>query len=224
MKKQKSLKFISPEINISENLAIIGSSKSILKKENGEEIDSYHDVIRFNKSPVKNYEKFIGSKTTIRVINNPVFECYPSWDNDDEKDKNFVRYLSNMKILVVSPHKISDEKKNDVFIPSNQYFFLENKIYMYMSIFYFFFKIDILKDLFKIIIKKKNFSIGFTTILMCVISGIKPTLFGFDMSEDMSTRSHYWETPGKPGKWHDLNIEHEIIKKFIHNKFVVLKD
>ena len=116
------------------------------------------------------------------------------------------------------------KKKNDVFIPSNQYFFLENKIFMYMSIFYFFFKIDILKDLFKIIIKKKNFSVGFTTILICVISGIKPTLFGFDMSEDMSARSHYWETPGKSGKWHDLNIEHEIIKKFIHNKFVVLKD
>ena len=208
-------------MSIVENLAIVGSSKSILKKNFGKEIDTYQEVMRFNKSPVKNYEKFVGSKTTIRVVNNPVFECYQTWDNDDPRDINFVRYLTNMKIVVISPHKI---KKNFFFIPSNQYFFLENKIFMYMSIFYFIFKIDILKNLLKLIIKKKNFSTGFMTILICIVSGIKPTLFGFDISEDMKSRSHYWETPGKPGKWHDLNIEHIIIKKLFEKRYIIIKE
>ena len=221
MKKKKLLKFLKPNMSIVENLAIVGSSKSILKKNFGKEIDTYQEVIRFNKSPVKNYEKFVGSKTTIRVVNNPVFECYQTWDNDDPKDINFVRYLTNMKIAVISPHKV---KKKNVFIPSNQYFFLENKIFMYMSIFYFIFKIDILKNLLKLIIKKKNFSTGFMTILLCIISGIKPTLFGFDTSEDMKSRSHYWEIPGKQGKWHDLNIEHIIIKKLFEKRYIIIKE
>ena len=95
---------------------------------------------------------------------------------------------------------------------------------MYMSIFYFIFKIDILKNLLKLIIKKKNFSTGFMTILICIVSGIKPTLFGFDISEDMKSRSHYWETPGKPGKWHDLNIEHIIIKKLFEKRYIIIKE
>ena len=43
LKKKKLLKFLKPNIRISENLAIIGSSKSVLKKELGEKISK-----RFN--------------------------------------------------------------------------------------------------------------------------------------------------------------------------------
>ena len=39
---------------------------------------------------------------------------------------------------------------------------------------------------------RKQFSIGFITILTVVVSGKKPTLFGFDLNEDMTKRSHYY--------------------------------
>ena len=111
MKKNKLLKFLKPNINISDDLAIVGSSKSILKKNFGKEIDTYQDVIRFNKSPVKNYEKFVGSKTTIRVVNNVVFEFYQSQDNSNQKDTGSINFLEKTKILTINFSKIIEEKK-----------------------------------------------------------------------------------------------------------------
>ena len=220
----KILKYIRPKLNLSENVAIVGSSKSILNKKKGEEINKYKDVIRFNKSPIKKFESFVGSKTTIRVVNNTVFECHQTWNNNSERDKNFIRYLTDMNILIISPHKISDEKKKENIMSSNKYFFLENKLYSYLCIFYFLKHMDIFKDLLKLILNKKNFSVGFFTVILCIISGIKPTLYGFDLFEDMNSRSHFWETPGKPGKWHDLNIEHLILKKFLENRLIFLPE
>ena len=59
-------------------------------------------------------------------------------------------------------------------------------------------------------------------ILLCIISGIKPNLYGFDLSEDMSLRSHYWEKAGKVGRFHDLSKEHIIIKKLLELNFIKL--
>jgi hypothetical protein len=221
LKKKKLLKFLKPNIRISENLAIIGSSKSVLKKELGEKIDTYQEVIRFNKSPVESYEKFIGSKTTIRVVNNTIFEGNLTGSNKDIKNINFIQ-LENIKIITISPYKIENEKKKNIFFSSNQYFFLEGNFFKFMCIFYFSYRINIFKDLLRLVLKRKNPSVGLTTILLCVVSGIKPTLFGFDVNEDMSSRSHYWEPPEtkKPNKWHDLNIEHAILKKLSLNNLI----
>jgi hypothetical protein len=224
MKNNRLLKFLNPNINISENLAIVGSSISILKNNFGDEINTYQDVIRFNRSPVKNYEKFVGSKTTIRVVNNVVFESYQSQDNENQKDSNSITLLEKTKIITITSKIVSEKKK---YIPdnSNNYFFLKGKIFKYLCIFYLFYKFDIFVDLLKMLIKRKNFSVGFATIILCVISGIKPTLFGFDVSEDMSLRSHYWESSQivKPSERHDLNMEHVIIKKLNLNNLIRIR-
>ena len=220
----KKIKFFKPNFYISENLAIVGSSKSILKNEFGKLIDKFEDIARFNRSKVKGFEKFVGSKTTIRIVNNPVFECRQSCDNNDPSDKNFIRFLKNIKIIVISPYKISSKIKKDVCLTSNEYFFLEKKIFRIICTIYFFNKIDIFINLLKILFNKKSFSVGFYTILLCIISGIKPTLFGFDLNENMNDRSHYWETPGKVGNRHDLTLEHNILKKFLKYNMIVVKN
>ena len=73
-------------------MAIVGSSASILKKKNGVKIDQYDEIIRFNNSKIQNYEEYVGTKTTIRVVNNPTFECANMWNNEDE-DRYFVKKL-----------------------------------------------------------------------------------------------------------------------------------
>ena len=65
----------SPSLELRKNLAIIGSGKKILSQRYGEKIDSYEYVIRFNAARVDEYKKFVGSKTTLRVLNNNSFEC-----------------------------------------------------------------------------------------------------------------------------------------------------
>jgi len=218
---KKKVKLFKPELFISQNTAIIGSSSSILNKEYGKSIDRFEDVIRFNNAHVEKYEKFVGSKTTIRIINNPTFECLPIFDYSKE-DQFFVKYLKNTNVGIISPYKIKTEIKNENCTQSNKYYFLENKLLQYIAILYFINKISIFKDLSKILLAKKNFSIGFYTIILCIISGIKPVLFGFDLKEDMNFRSHYWEKIPSPANRHNLNLEHDILKKFVKYDYIKL--
>ena len=48
--------------------AVIFSSPVLLNREYGKIIDSYDFVIRFNMAPTLGYEKFVGSKTTHRIL------------------------------------------------------------------------------------------------------------------------------------------------------------
>ena len=52
-----------------ESCAIVGSSGVLLSTARGEEIDAHSAVIRFNKAPTKGFETYVGSKTTLRLVN-----------------------------------------------------------------------------------------------------------------------------------------------------------
>ena len=105
---------------------------------------------------------------------------------------------------------------------NNYYYFLEKRYIQFLICFSFIKNLDIFFELINILLKRKNFSIGFYSILLCVVSGIKPQLYGFDLSEDMTKRSHYWEKAGNVGNFHDLTSEHKIINKFLKLKYVDL--
>jgi len=47
---------------------VVGSGSSRLNKNNGKWIDSHDCIIRFNFAPTKGYEHYIGSKTTLRIV------------------------------------------------------------------------------------------------------------------------------------------------------------
>ncbi|MQM04769.1 hypothetical protein Taro_037576, partial [Colocasia esculenta] len=49
--------------------AVIGNSGDLLKTEFGEEIDGYDAVIRENGAPIQNYTKYVGRKSTFRLLN-----------------------------------------------------------------------------------------------------------------------------------------------------------
>lgn len=200
--KLNKIKFFKPNINISDNLAIVGSSASILKKENGKNIDSHNDVIRFNKAITKNFEKFVGEKTTLRIINNHVFQSLK---------KDGINEILSSNIAVVSPFTFTDTDKKNIQNNKNKYFFFEGRLKQFIICFYFVTHIDIFLKLINLI-KNKNFSAGFLTILICVASNIKPNVFGFDLSEDMSKRSHYHVKNFPIGGIHNLAQEHTILK------------
>ena len=131
---KKKIKFISPNIFVSQNIAIIGNSSSILKKKNGSKIDSYDDVIRFNNSKTRTFEDNVGKKTTIRVINNVTFECIKpglGWE-DSKNDYNFVLSLNNIKIVTISPYTIRKDIKNKNMKNNNDYFFLEKRYIQFL--------------------------------------------------------------------------------------------
>lgn len=223
---KKKIKLIDPCIFLSESVAIIGNSSSILRKKLGRVIDSHDDVVRFNRAKTKSFEDYVGTRTTLRVINNPTFECASikpghGWEESDN-DVDFAFTLKNINIITISPHIIKKDLKIKYSKKENKYFFLEKKFLQFIVCIYFSKNLSIFFNLVSILLQRKNFSIGLYTILLCIISGIKPNLYGFDLSENMKLRSHYWEKAGKVGKYHDLSKEHNIIKKLLELNFVKL--
>ena len=116
----KKLRLINPHIFLSESIAIIGNSSCILNKKSGKVIDGYDEVVRFNRAKLKNYEDYVGTKTTLRVINNGTFERHKikpglGWnESDQDYDSRELYYLIGSDSLQTfhtwkKPEKILDE-------------------------------------------------------------------------------------------------------------------
>ncbi|XP_065833845.1 beta-galactoside alpha-2,6-sialyltransferase 2-like [Oscarella lobularis] len=68
------LRFLPQEIKLPQfgTCAVVSSAPSLLKFSFGEEIDAHDAVFRINLAPTKSYEKHVGSRTTVRVLNSQV--------------------------------------------------------------------------------------------------------------------------------------------------------
>ena len=207
MKKRKKLNFFNPTLMVDTKVAIVGSSSSILKMKNGTLIDTFDEIIRFNRGITLKYEEYVGSKTTLRIINNNVFFRIPESGNEF-----FLKDLNSSKLGVIAPFKINQEDKKKFLLNNHEYFFFNTWNAKVKILIYFLTFPKIFLKLVNLIYSKKQLSVGFLTILAFITSKIKPTLFGFDLNEDMSKRSHYYVKNWPIGGRHDFKSEHLIIQ------------
>ena len=170
----KKLLFVKPDLFLPNAITIVGSSKNILKKKNGKKIDSSKYIVRFNLAKTEGFELFTGSKTNMMVINNHVYHSL----------KKIKSKLNDY--LIISPHEVQK------FQTKLNFYFSKKKTNQYFLALKFINKFDIFLSLLKILIKK-NFSVGFCFILLCISSGIKVNIYGFDLEEDMVKREHYYK-------------------------------
>ena len=193
-----------------ENVAIVGASANLLGTNFGELIDSYDEVIRFNRSPTDGYENDVGSKTTLRVVNNHVFNNVDiSSEGYTNSPQHFVRNLRDSNILYVGPDNGPWNNRNQNAHHSNNLFIFDYS------------KVNLLKNKYGYE-SKKNPQIGTILTLLGVTSDLKITLFGFDLTP--SPRTHYYEErPATVGSCHDLSQDQNVIISLKKNNLIDVK-
>ena len=147
------------------------------------------------------FEAFTGSKTNMMVINNHVYDSL----------KKIKSKLNDY--LIISPHEVPK------FQTKLNFYFFEKKTNQYFLALKFINNFDIFLSLLKILIQKKNFSVGFCFIILCVLSDIKLDIYGFDLQENMLKRKHYYKKL-IIGNLHDLVEEHLILNKLKNHKLI----
>lgn len=191
-------------------VALIGNSPNLLEKEFGSKIDTYDIVIRCNHSPIKGYEKHVGTKTNFRVLSSKVFG-YDEITSLSKFNHNYLPELDNQHFIIKMPlnrfpnHSLYGFEKN--FKSTN--------------------KITVIKDSFqqKIIknLQNKEPSTGLFAIILFLSVVEKVDMFGFDFYKNAGKTKdlHYFEEVGHISS-HDFSQEHEIVKSLIEIERVEL--
>ena len=92
--------------------AVVGSSGALLKRSDGNLIDSHDIVIRCNNAPTLGYEDHVGSKTDGRVVN-----CHMCWALESS-DQSYLKHLSD-RMPAFDP-KFLYSLRNEFIIPKDQ--------------------------------------------------------------------------------------------------------
>ena len=207
MKNKIKLNLVSPDLEIYDDVAVIGSSRILLDKEYGEKIDEYGTIIRFNRAPIIEFEQFVGSKTDIRVVNRHVFVNLTCVGDDRFKTpeltqpKDFIKEQKNINILhigtagagSIDPEAMGWTNREEHIHPTSKPFLMD-----YNSV-----TINQLS---------KAATVGMKTIKLMIQNNIVPHLFGFGIDEDGAT--HYWEERDPNSICHDYNDERNKLREW----------
>jgi hypothetical protein len=200
------VKGIIPQLNISKNVCIVGSSSNVLKKDYAKLIDSFDEVIRFNRAPTKGYENEVGSKCTLRIVNHHTFvNARPDYKRFTKKGnpQDFVKKLRGQNVIVGNGNaKGRWENRHKHLHSSCDGYFIHGSVY------------HRLKKNWQI---KRQCSIGLIGIWVCIINGIVPHVFGFGVGEGDAT--HYWEKRSPKTPCHNFSREREVLTAWASGKY-----
>ena len=176
----KKIIYVSPDLYLRGSVAIVGSSAKLLDAKYGSLIDTYDNVIRFNRAEVsEKYSEQVGRKTTLRVANNHVFDNVDiSKQGYMNSPKKFIKKLRNTDILYVGPDEGPWARRKKNTHKSNNLFKFEYS------------NIGKLKKNIGIE-NEKNLQVGTVFVALCVFSQITPQIFGFDLEK--VERTHYFQ-------------------------------
>jgi len=179
------------------SVALIGSSGILLDNEYGGLIDSHNTIIRFNRAPTLEYEKNVGSKTTIRILNGPTFAStiHPP-ERFSQYDPDFIPSLRGEHFFIKGYNMEEFYKGVLANLNKNYINFISDSYIKYCSSFI-----------------GNHTSVGFIGLLLSVTYSDNISVFGFDHGEIENEKRHYWESV-IPGKMHSFDTEKSIFVEY----------
>lgn len=84
-------------------MAVVGNSDILLQRNYATLIDECDYVLRFNQARVVGYEKYVGHRTTHRIVNHHTFLGTSDKSSFSEYDENFLPMLEDQEILLCKP-------------------------------------------------------------------------------------------------------------------------
>lgn len=199
------IKYVKPDLEIT-NVAVVGSCDKLLKTEYGEEIDSHENVIRFNRAPTEGFEEHVGNKTTLRIVNGHVFASRPftRWEEDD----NFVRKLRNSRLLLARSPELAVQRDNYI-DQTNELFTLNQACDSAISEF--------------AETKIELPTVGLIGIMLMVLSGIKPTVYGWSTTTDEEMSHYFNKRSPTTSKFHKWENEISVIQKLMSEDLIIMR-
>ena len=203
IKEFNKCKFFFNHFIKKKKVAVVGNASNILKKKNAKQIDKFPIIIRFNSPELLKYRKYVGSKTSIQVINEKIFL------------KKNVRYkkidykkLYNTKclfIVFVSKKKLFKIKKKTE--EPNFFFIIDENIDLFLR-FLIFIKLGLIAS------KKKNFTSGLRILLILYFNNFRFKSYGFDKFKSSKNYTYYDNNRifNKENK-HDFKFENKVLNK-----------
>ena len=185
------------------SVAVVGSSGNLLDYLHGEDIDKHDVIIRFNQARVEGYEKHVGSRTDIRIMNTHTFGGSTGSDRFPKNDPNFSKKLKDQFILV---NKSLDQKFCIQRAPNCKVGFIDDKFWVYCQ---------------ELMNNKKEPSVGFLGVLIAAQSSPNINVYGFDQQHS-TDKKHYWEKVKAVGTCHNFDVEKKVFRELEEQKVINL--
>ena len=191
--------FNGSSLDLGEDIAVIGSSGRLRDNPLGAEIDEHEHIVRFNRAPMAGWEDMVGSRETVRCMNNGVWQCREfSRGGFTQTNTDFAKSVKDQIAICYGFKKAFDAGLKNI-DESNRIGRLrvENTNKLKAAAGY--------KG-------PGELTIGLFFILTCVNAGVVPHLYGFDIERDR-IRDHYWEERSPNSPYHKPNIEKLFFRK-----------
>ena len=200
-----------PEIHIDPDVAIVGSSQTLMGREYGVQIDQHTEVIRFNFAKLKGYEKDVGVRETIRhwaLTKKRLDMLYP----DKEKMRRDIIETTNAPILLSFLHMAEIRENGEFYGRTDNVYGLHNNVDKLVE-----------QHGFKF---SKSPRTGMVMLAALICSGIKPHVYGFSTgTKGTEHRAHYFKNARVPTVgYHNVLEEEAIIRQLSDMGLIVFHE
>jgi hypothetical protein len=190
-------------------VCLVGNSGLMKTKEWGVEIDDYDVVVRFNHAPTDGYENYVGSKTTIRLVNGHCFGGTTKVERNPSANSKFLPTLPAQDIICKTWNV--EEFMLGVFNNVNKHnlFFINPQFIMEASKY----------------TPGQEPTAGFVMLMLLLSKFSNISMYGFTFWEDGYDYHYFEKVPlAANDLGHDFNSERDIIQQLSNdNKIKIHK-